>query len=143
MRLQSDTIATQRDIYNCIAAGKRALAEGQSHIHALAEELNKQGFWSHICLDESDTVTAVIFSHPDSLAYLEAYPEVLIMDCTYKTNKYRMPLLDIVGVDACEKTFCVAFAFLSGEEEEDFKWALSRLPSTTPLSPPPLFRQAK
>ncbi|KAL9570411.1 hypothetical protein ACKAV7_005419 [Fusarium commune] len=119
MRLQSDTIATQRDIYNCIAAGKRALAE----------ELNKQGFWSHICLDESDTVTAVIFSHPDSLAYLEAYPEVLIMDCTYKPNKYRMPLLDIVGVDACEKTFCVAFAFLSGEEEEDFKWALSRLRS--------------
>ncbi|KAF4331979.1 Mutator-like element transposase [Fusarium beomiforme] len=38
-----------------------------------------------------------------------------------------MPLLDIVGVDALKRTFCIAFAFLSGEDEDDFGWALSRL----------------
>ncbi|RYC76812.1 hypothetical protein BFJ63_vAg20311 [Fusarium oxysporum f. sp. narcissi] len=40
-----------------------------------------------------------------------------------------MPLLDIVGVDACQRTFCIAFAFLSGEEEGDFTWALQALRS--------------
>lgn len=40
-----------------------------------------------------------------------------------------MPLLDIVGVDACQRSFCVAFAFLSGEEEVDYIWALERLRS--------------
>jgi hypothetical protein len=95
----------------------------------VSEELNKQGFWSRIYLDESNTVTAIIFSHPDSLAYLKSYPEVLIMNCTYRTKKYKMPLLDIVSIDARQKTFCVAFAFLSGEEEDDFNWALSRLRS--------------
>ena len=40
-----------------------------------------------------------------------------------------MPLLDIVGVDACQKSFCIAFAFLSGEEESDYIWALERLRS--------------
>ena len=34
-----------------------------------------------------------------------------------------MPLLDFVGVDASQRSFCVAFAFLSGEKEEDFAWA--------------------
>jgi hypothetical protein len=40
-----------------------------------------------------------------------------------------MPLLDIVGVDACQRSFCIAFAFLGGEEEKDYVWALDRLRS--------------
>ena len=38
-----------------------------------------------------------------------------------------MPLLDIIGVDATERSFCIAFAFLSGETKEDYTWALKRL----------------
>jgi len=38
-----------------------------------------------------------------------------------------MPLLNIIGVDACGRSFCVAFAFLSGETEKDIAWALRRL----------------
>ena len=121
--------ATQQDIYNCIAKSKRALCEGQSTIQALANELDSQGFWSRIQLDQARRVTAVLFAHPESLAYLQAYPELLILDCTYKTNKYKMPLLDMIGVDACQRSFCIAFAFLSGEAEDDFIWALDRLRS--------------
>ena len=40
-----------------------------------------------------------------------------------------MPLIDIVGVDACQRSFCVAFAFLGGEEEKNYVWALDRLRS--------------
>ena len=69
-----------------------------------------------------------MFAHPDSVAYLQSYPDVLILDCTYKTNKYRMPLLDLIGVDSCQRYFCVAFAFLSGECEQDY-WALDRFRS--------------
>ncbi|KAJ2983399.1 hypothetical protein NQ176_g722 [Zarea fungicola] len=36
---------------------------------------------------------------------------------------------DMVGVDACERSFCIAFAFLSGETEEDYSWALQHLRS--------------
>ncbi|KAK1837369.1 mutator-like element, partial [Colletotrichum chrysophilum] len=53
----------------------------------------------------------------------------MLLDCTYKTNKYGMPLLDIVGVDACQRSFCIAFAFLSGEAEDDYTWALERVRS--------------
>ena len=74
-------------------------------------------------------VTAVLFACSDSLAYLQAYPDILLLDCTYKTNKYDMPLLDIIGVDACQRSFCIAFAFLSGESEEDYLWALGQLKS--------------
>ncbi|GAB0139084.1 putative transposase [Epichloe bromicola] len=82
-----------------------------------------------IRFDDDGRVTAVVFAHPESLTYLKSYPDILILDCTYKTNKYKMPLLDIVGVDACQRSFCIAFAFLSGEEEKDYIWALHRLRS--------------
>jgi hypothetical protein len=129
IRQKSNTIATQQDIYNRIADSKRELCEGQSTIHAFANQLDKEGFWNRMQLDSHDRVTAVLFAHPESLAYLKAYPDLLFLDCTYKTNKYGMPLLDIIGVDACQRSFCIAFAFLSGESEEDYTWALDRLRS--------------
>lgn len=129
LRQNTESHATQQDIYNCIAQGKRDQKKGQSTIQALANELEAEGFWSRIRFDEDGRVTAVLFAHPESLTYLKSYPDILILDCTYKTNKYRMPLLDIVGVDACQRSFCIAFAFLSGEEEKDYIWALDRLRS--------------
>ena len=78
---------------------------------------------------EEGWITAVLFAHPDSLAYLQAYPDLLFLDCIYKTNKYGMLLLDMIGIDACQQSFCIAFAFLSGETEEDYIWALDRLRS--------------
>ncbi len=98
-------------------------------MQAFANQLDKQGFWNRIQLDESSRVTAVLFAHPESLAYLKAYPDLLFLDCIYKTNKYGMPLLDVIGVDACQRSFCIAFAFLSGENEADYIWALDRLRS--------------
>ncbi|XP_062006092.1 uncharacterized protein LOC133723294 [Rosa rugosa] len=49
------------------------------------------------------------------------------MDCTYKTNRYRFPLFEIVGVTSTEKTFNVAFVYILRETEENYTWALSRL----------------
>ena len=40
-----------------------------------------------------------------------------------------MPLLEIAGVDACQRSFCIAFAFLSGEEKANYIWVLNGLRS--------------
>ena len=124
---QSGSLATRQDIYNRIAEARRDSRQGESPIHALANQLEQEGFWSRVQYGLDRHVTAVLFAHPDSLVYLRAYPEVLLLDCTYKTNKYGMPLLDMIGVDATGRSFCIAFAFLSGETEEDYTWALERL----------------
>lgn len=124
-----DFLATRKDIYNRISELKDDMHKGQSSIHALINQLDNEGFWSRIRVNENQRVTAVLFAHPKSLQYVQAYSDLLLLDCTYKTNKYQMPLLDMVGVDACQRSFCIAFAFLNGEEEEDYAWALERLQS--------------
>jgi hypothetical protein len=98
-------------------------------MHALINQLDQEGFWNRMQVDSEGRVIAVLFAHPESLTYLQAYPDLLLLDCIYKTNRYGMPLLDIIGIDACQRSFCIAFAFLSGEEEQDYQWALERLKS--------------
>ncbi|XP_050913303.1 protein FAR-RED ELONGATED HYPOCOTYL 3 [Lathyrus oleraceus] len=49
------------------------------------------------------------------------------MDNTYKTNKYRQPLFEIVGITSTELTFAVAFAYMESEQIENFCWVLEKL----------------
>ena len=49
------------------------------------------------------------------------------MDCTYKTNKYRMPLFVIMGATSLGSSFYIAFAFIDGEEELGFGWVIVQI----------------
>ena len=66
-------------------------------------------------------------AHPTSTYLLHAFRRVLIMDCTYKNNKYMLPLMGIVGVTSTEMTFSIAFAYLEAEREDNFSWCLDKL----------------
>ncbi|KAL5137337.1 Protein FAR1-RELATED SEQUENCE 5 [Glycine soja] len=44
----------------------------------------------------------------------------------YKTNRYRLPLLDFVGVTPTGMTFSAGFAYLEGERVNNVVWALER-----------------
>jgi hypothetical protein len=48
------------------------------------------------------------------------FPTVLIMNAPYKTNKYRLLLLEFVGLTFIEKTYAIAFAFLMSKKENNF-----------------------
>jgi hypothetical protein len=60
---------------------------------------------------------------PNSIQHLAQNHDVLLMDATYKTNRFNMPLVDTVGINSCNKTFFVSFAFMSSEADPDYDWA--------------------
>ena len=49
--------------------------------------------------------------------------EVLIMNCIYKTNKYKMFLLIIIDVISLNIIFYVEFCFMKDENFSDYVWA--------------------
>ena len=71
----------------------------------------------------------LFWAHPTSIQLLNAFCSVLIMDCTYKTNRYRLPLLEIVGVTSTNLTFSVAFVYLEAERVDNYTWAMEKLQS--------------
>jgi hypothetical protein len=58
---------------------------------------------------------------------LNTFSTVLVMDSTYKTDTYRIPLFEIVGVTSTKMTYSVVFAFHSSEQEDKFTYALEML----------------
>ena len=69
-------------------------------------------------------LSTIFFGHIMMLKMINAINIVFLMDNTYKTNIYRLPLLEIVGVTPTEMTFCAAFVYMEVEREANFVWAL-------------------
>ncbi|XP_050914631.1 uncharacterized protein LOC127129506 [Lathyrus oleraceus] len=66
--------------------------------------------------EDGVTVRDILWTHPDSIKLFNTFPIMLILDSTYKTNKYRLPLLEMVGVTQTKKIYSVGFAFLDSEK---------------------------
>lgn len=69
----------------------------------------------------------IFFCHEESYTLWRAFPEVLLIDTTYKTNMYDWPFVQFVGITSTSKTFIIANAFLMRETEYHFTWALEKL----------------
>ena len=65
--------------------------------------------------------------HPQSLKLFNMFNYVFFMDCTYKTNKFGMPYLNIVSLASTNQTFTVMGCFLKDEKAESYTWALEFL----------------
>ncbi|WP_368855845.1 hypothetical protein, partial [Salmonella enterica] len=77
--------------------------------------------------DERNALENVFFAHEDVPSLLHTFPYVLYMDTTYKTNRYDMPLLQIVAHVPTDQYIHVAFAFLRDETYATYFWAMTRL----------------
>ena len=79
---------------------------------------------------ETNAVESVLFIHLQSYILWRAFPHVLMIDSTYKTNKYKMSFVQMVGVTSTKLSFCVGHAYMSSEREENYTWVLERLKET-------------
>ncbi|XP_012854485.1 PREDICTED: uncharacterized protein LOC105973988 [Erythranthe guttata] len=69
--MNPDTAAALRNVYNESQRIRREEIKGKTVI---------QHLWHKLMQD-------VMFAHPDSLKLLQLFPYVILMDCTYKTNR--------------------------------------------------------
>jgi hypothetical protein len=58
---------------------------------------------------------------------LMANPEVLVLDSTYRTNRYKMPLVNIIGITPCNKSFFAGSAFIPSERVLDFEYVFKTI----------------
>ena len=76
---------------------------------------------------ESTPIEDIFSAHPTSVKLFNNFPTVLVMDSTYKTNMYKMPMFEIVGVTSTDLTYSVGFGFVTHEKEENFVWVLQMM----------------
>jgi len=69
-------------------------------------------------MNDKEVVRDTFWRHLDVVKLLNAFNIVFFMDNTYKTNKYRLPLFEIVGVTCIGLTFSAAFACMEVGREK-------------------------
>jgi len=122
-----DTVITLKSLYNAKAKKRVEMLKGRSPLHALLQSLHESDWEMNFLTDDNDQLQALFFAHPESIKLSRSYNAVLVMDCTYKTNRYKMSLLNVVGVSSFNTTFFVAFAFIQEEKEHLYSWALKNI----------------
>lgn len=103
------------------------LCNGLNKIEAALELLENNNFTYKYLLNNERKVTHLFFAYNEALELAKSFSNVIQMDCTYNTNRQKLPLLNITGFTNRWTTFNIAFAFLPGEKEADFVWALTQL----------------
>ncbi|ETP34347.1 hypothetical protein F442_17281 [Phytophthora nicotianae P10297] len=117
-----------KDIANTKRAVRRRDLASHTAIEALFVELQKHNFFHKWRFNpETSELTHLIWAHPDTTELFKLHHDVLVADCTYKTDKHRIPLLNIIVVTGANTVLHVAQCWLSGEKEEDFVWAFNML----------------
>lgn len=120
-----DLLITRPDIHNVIQKAELEFLNGRTKIQALMDELQTDSEWVFkVKKDKLNRITHLFFALSTQVQLLRAFPDVLLMDCTYKTNRYNMPLLHIVGKTPVDAYFSGAFCFMNGESDEDYDWVL-------------------
>jgi hypothetical protein len=129
------SLITRRDIHNERANVRRQDLGDLAPIHALlrfvflTNEAKKEFTSTFECKNgvAGEPLKYLFVMHDKHIKLFKANSEVLITDVTYKTNRFNMPLLNIVGMALNNMSFFAASVFLSGEIDIDFEWAFKQL----------------
>ncbi|KAH1193992.1 PKS-NRPS hybrid synthetase [Glycine max] len=122
----SSSCTTIKQIYNARSAYRSSIRGDDSEMQHLMRLLERDQYIHWHRLKDEDVVRDLFWCHPDAVKLCNACHLVFFIDSTYKTNRYRLPLLDIVGVTPTGMTFSAGFAYLEGECVNNLVWALER-----------------
>ncbi|XP_026442812.1 uncharacterized protein LOC113342492, partial [Papaver somniferum] len=90
-----DNLSTISTIYASKATLKKIECDGRlimQQYEWLAEKLN---YAMQTRVGPGNKVTQIFLSHPRMVDLAQCFYQVLFIDCTYKTNMYNMPMLNV------------------------------------------------
>jgi hypothetical protein len=85
------------DIYNLNASFKREQRRGLSANDALIQHLKDKGIHFKINITVQNQTRHLFITYPESIQLAQTNQDVVLVDNTYKTNKFDMPLLHMIS----------------------------------------------
>jgi len=114
-----------KEIYNELVIARVKELKGCRPIETLVELISCSNYFNKVQLVEG-VIDCVFFMPQSSVSMCQMFGTVFLLDYTYKTNKFGMPLLNVVGITLTYATFNVAFAFLHAKNKEAYAWVLEQ-----------------
>ncbi len=117
--------STTREIYNELVVARAEELRGREPIEALVELISCSDYFSKVWLVEG-VVDYMFFMHQSLVNMCQTFGTVFLLDCTYKTKKFSMPLLNVVSITSTYATFNTGFTFLHAKNKEAYAWVLEQ-----------------
>jgi len=116
-----------KHVYNACHRFRQSTRGSRTNMQYLLKSLVENEYVYH-CRNyhDSDDVSYLFWAHPDGFKLFNTFSTVLVLDSTYKTNMYRLPLLEFIGNTSTQLTFSIGFAYMMSEKEYNVTWALER-----------------
>jgi len=93
-----DTLVAENDIRSNKGVLRARDLAGRTPVEALLEELSSSSECRFdVKKNTENRIQYLFFAHTKQVKLLLANPDIILMDCNYRTNKYRLPLLHILG----------------------------------------------
>ncbi|KAK6495560.1 hypothetical protein TWF481_012329 [Arthrobotrys musiformis] len=127
--------AIAKDVSNVVAKARREKLGGKSPIEYLFNYL-KDSYRHAYKVDSFNRVTHLFVTFSGAIKLTKLHHGVIVLDSTYKTNRYKMPLLHGVGVISGYKTFTSFVVFMRGETQVDYSWAIGAMKQAFDVIPP-------
>jgi MULE transposase domain len=115
--LDPNTLITSQEVKNQRFLHKRSKIGDITPIEALVEQLQQEKWALQYSTTDDGHINLLFFAYDPAIQLARAYPEVLLIDATYRTNRYNMPLLHFMGVTPLGDSFSIAFCFIAAETE--------------------------
>lgn len=93
-------------------------------MQVLVDELVSANVKHVLKLDDDGRCTHLFIMPKISEQLTAEFHDFIQMDSIYRTNRYNMPLLHIVGHTNTNRTFTIAVCFMRSEKTGDYQWAL-------------------
>jgi hypothetical protein len=101
---------------------------GHDSIEALVDQLNASDKWiARHSADSEGRLVHLFFAYTKTIQVFKSPPDILMADCTYRTNRFKMPLLHFIGCNSIGGHFMAAFCFMPSETQSDYYWALQHI----------------
>ncbi|ETP05753.1 hypothetical protein F441_17700 [Phytophthora nicotianae CJ01A1] len=98
-----------KNISNRKDAERRAALRGDSPTEFLLKQLETNGLFYKVDVNpDNSRLRSLFWSHPDIQDIYGWNSDVLILDCTYKTNSFDLPLLNIISMTNTNKVLPIA-----------------------------------
>lgn len=123
LSVDPNTLVVAKDISNVKDAARHRALASRSVTEALFHQLRHHEFFHKWTTHPKMHELKHLFWANSAMTFLSRqHCDVVIADCTYKTNQYKLPLITMTG---CNTVLPVAQCWLPGEKKEDYLWAFN------------------
>ncbi|KAH1189339.1 Protein FAR1-RELATED SEQUENCE 5 [Glycine max] len=113
----ANSCTTIKQICNARSAYRSSIRGTDTEMQHLMKLLERDQYIHWHKLKDEVVVCDLFWCHPDAMKLNNACHLVFFIDSTYKTNRYKLPLLDFVGMTPTGMTFFARFAYMEGEHQ--------------------------